>query len=155
MIVGAGAQGGPCASILAGEEGVSEIRLGDIDLGMARNVADKINSTKIQPIRLDASLKDNVIQAAEGVDIIINFTLLKYAGSGKWSYEEDIYNPAHFGEMVKGYLKRKEELAERFRRSPDGISMRRSAGRAAISSGSLAAARRSATTTGVRVSRKA
>ena len=23
-----------------------------------------------------------------------NFTLLKYAGDGKWSYEEDIYNPA-------------------------------------------------------------
>jgi hypothetical protein len=39
-----------------------------------------------------------------------NFTLLKYAGNGLWSYEEDIYNPAHFGEMVKGYLARKKEL---------------------------------------------
>jgi len=32
-----------------------------------------------------------------------NFTLLKYAGDGKWSYEEDIYNPAHFGTMIKGW----------------------------------------------------
>ncbi len=29
-----------------------------------------------------------------------NFTLLKYAGDGLWSYEEDIYNPAHFATMV-------------------------------------------------------
>ena len=41
-----------------------------------------------------------------------NFTLLKYAGNGLWSYEEDIYNPAHFGEMVKGYLARKKELED-------------------------------------------
>lgn len=32
-----------------------------------------------------------------------NFTLLKYAGDGKWSYEEDIYNPQHFGDMIKGW----------------------------------------------------
>jgi hypothetical protein len=29
-----------------------------------------------------------------------NFTLLKYAGEGRWSYEEDIYNPMRFGTMV-------------------------------------------------------
>jgi hypothetical protein len=39
-----------------------------------------------------------------------NFTLLKYAGNGLWSYEEDIYNPATFGEMVKGWIDRKREL---------------------------------------------
>jgi hypothetical protein len=33
-----------------------------------------------------------------------NFSLLKYAGDGKWSYEEDIYNPASFAEMIKGYM---------------------------------------------------
>jgi hypothetical protein len=32
-----------------------------------------------------------------------NFTLLKYAGDGKWSYEEDIYNPMRFGAMVAGW----------------------------------------------------
>lgn len=30
-----------------------------------------------------------------------NFTLLKYAGNGQWSYEEDIYNPMRFGAMVE------------------------------------------------------
>lgn len=40
-----------------------------------------------------------------------NITILHYAGNGKWKYEEDVYNPQHFGEMVKGYLRRKKELA--------------------------------------------
>ena len=33
-----------------------------------------------------------------------NITILHYAGDGKWSYEEDVYNPAHFADMVKGWL---------------------------------------------------
>ena len=40
-----------------------------------------------------------------------NFTLLKYADNGLWSYEEDVYNPARFGEMVKNYLSHKKALA--------------------------------------------
>ena len=39
-----------------------------------------------------------------------NYTLLKYAGNGKWSHEEDIYNPAHFQTMVVGWLKLRKEL---------------------------------------------
>ena len=40
-----------------------------------------------------------------------NFTLLKYAGHGLWSYEEDVYNPARIGEMVKNYRRPKKALA--------------------------------------------
>lgn len=32
-----------------------------------------------------------------------NFTLLKYAGDRRWSYEEDVYNPLRFGSMVEGW----------------------------------------------------
>lgn len=39
-----------------------------------------------------------------------NFTLLKYAGNGLFSYEEDIYNPAQFATMVSGWKRRKAEL---------------------------------------------
>ena len=39
-----------------------------------------------------------------------NYTLLKYAGNGKWSHEEDIYNPAHFQTMLVGWLKLRKEL---------------------------------------------
>ena len=41
-----------------------------------------------------------------------NFTLLKYAGNKMWSYEEDIYNPAHFQEMIRGWLDRKKKIAD-------------------------------------------
>ena len=33
-----------------------------------------------------------------------NYSLLKYAGHGLWSYEEDIYNPRPFQDMVRGWL---------------------------------------------------
>jgi hypothetical protein len=37
-----------------------------------------------------------------------NWTLLHYAGNGQFSYEEDMYNPAEFGEMIKGWLQAKK-----------------------------------------------
>ena len=40
-----------------------------------------------------------------------NFTLLKYAGDGKWSYEEDIYDPKHFEAMVTGWFEAKQRCA--------------------------------------------
>ena len=39
-----------------------------------------------------------------------NFTLLKYAGDMKFSFEEDIYNPAHFQTMRAAWTAKKEEL---------------------------------------------
>ncbi len=35
--------------------------------------------------------------------------------SGKWKYEEDVYNPARFGEMVARYLKHKKSSSTRTR----------------------------------------
>jgi ketosteroid isomerase-like protein len=39
-----------------------------------------------------------------------NITVLKYAGDGLWSYEEDAYNPLNFVTMVQGYVTRCAEL---------------------------------------------
>jgi|SRR5579862_1818532 len=39
-----------------------------------------------------------------------NFTLLKYAGDGRWASEEDIYNPAHFVSMIEAWQARRKEL---------------------------------------------
>ncbi|HUV28099.1 MAG TPA: hypothetical protein VMW34_12105 [Anaerolineales bacterium] len=41
-------------------------------------MADKVKSDKIKPLKLDASLKEEVIAAAQGVDAIINLTHLKF-----------------------------------------------------------------------------
>ncbi len=42
-----------------------------------------------------------------------NWTLLKYAGNGKWRYEEDVYNPHHFAKMIARWSERKAKLAAR------------------------------------------
>jgi hypothetical protein len=37
-------------------------------------------------------------------------TILKYAGDGLWSYEEDAYNPMNFMVMVREYVQRCAKL---------------------------------------------
>jgi hypothetical protein len=54
--------------------------------------------------RMDDPGDGSVHQAA-------NITILHYAGGGKWSHEEDVYNPAHFATMVKGWQARVDELS--------------------------------------------
>lgn len=78
LIVGAGAQGGPCASILARDEDISEIVLGDIDLNLANRVRDRIKGGKIRTVKVDASSVESIEAAAKGVDVIINLTLLQF-----------------------------------------------------------------------------
>lgn len=39
-----------------------------------------------------------------------NLTILHYAGEGMWSYEEDVYNPAHFMTMIQAWCLRAGEL---------------------------------------------
>ena len=38
-----------------------------------------------------------------------NWTMLHYGGDGQFSYEEDMYNPVEFGNMIKGWLKAKKK----------------------------------------------
>ena len=78
LIVGAGGQGGPCASILSRLEDVSEIRLGDINVELAQKVAEKIDDPKLKTLKLDASRKSDVLEAATGADAIINLTLIDF-----------------------------------------------------------------------------
>ena len=40
-------------------------------------------------------------------------TILKYAGDGKWSSEEDVYNPARFIEMIQSWSERKQALGQK------------------------------------------
>lgn len=78
LIVGAGGQGAPCASILARDKDVSEIVLGDIDLELANKVKQKIKSAKITPVKVDAGKIEDIEIAAKGVDVIINLTVTAF-----------------------------------------------------------------------------
>ena len=78
LIVGAGAQGGPCAAILAGDPDVSEVVLADIDIDLANKVKAKIKSDKIIPMRADAASAIDLKSAADGAAVIINLTLTEF-----------------------------------------------------------------------------
>jgi len=78
LIVGAGGQGGPCASILSRDKDISKIVLGDIDLDLANKVKNKIGSDKVTAIKLDAGRIEDIERAARGMDVIINLTLIQF-----------------------------------------------------------------------------
>ena len=87
LIVGAGAQGGPCASILARDEETSEVVLGDIDLDLANKVKEKIGSEKVTTTRLDAGKIEDIWEDYRPV-------ILQTAACGlKGSYDD---NPPYY-----------------------------------------------------------
>lgn len=109
LVIGAGGQGGPCASILAGDEQVSDVRLGDISFDLASKVAEKINNSKIEPVKLDASREKEIIDAAEGMDAVINLTLIDFndailsaALANKTHYVDTACNYGYLKQMVDG-----------------------------------------------------
>jgi len=78
LVLGAGAQGGPCASILARDKDVSAIVLADINIDLANKVKDKIKSDKITTMEVDAGKVEDIERAARGADAIINLALPRF-----------------------------------------------------------------------------
>ncbi len=78
LILGAGAQGGPCASILARDKDVSAIVLADINIDLANRVKGKIKSDKITTMKVDAGRIEDIERAARGADAIINMVLPRF-----------------------------------------------------------------------------
>jgi saccharopine dehydrogenase (NAD+, L-lysine-forming) len=78
LVIGAGAQGGPCVSILSRDKDVSEIILGDIDLDLATRVKNKIGSSKIKVTELNAGNIEEIERAGRGADAIITLTLTAF-----------------------------------------------------------------------------
>jgi len=78
LILGAGAQGGPCASILASDKDISAIVLADINIDLANRVKEKIKSDKITTMKVDAGKVEDIERAARGADAIINLVLPRF-----------------------------------------------------------------------------
>jgi hypothetical protein len=87
---------------------------------MAENPADQMKYFPIEWYMIDeergwvvCQVWNRMVDPGDGsLHQAYNFTLLKYAGDGKWSYEEDIYNPAHFQKMIRGWFAAKKRIAE-------------------------------------------
>lgn len=75
LIVGAGGQGGPCASILSRDPMAEEIRLVDIDPSLPEQVARKIGSATIKTGKVNATNVEEVIEQARGVDLVMDFVM--------------------------------------------------------------------------------
>lgn len=71
-IVGCGAQGGPCATIISRILDVESIVLADLDVAGAEAVKEKIGDKRISVKKLDASDLDSVREAIRGADVAIN-----------------------------------------------------------------------------------
>ncbi len=76
LLLGLGAQGGPCASILARDPEVEEVRVGCREGPRIREVLKKIDDAKLTLVTLDASSVEEITRAARGVDVIIDMMSL-------------------------------------------------------------------------------
>ncbi len=74
LLLGAGGQGGPCASIMARDREINNVLLADADIKVAQRVAEKVNSPKISVLQLDCRNIEEIKKAAEGMDCIIDMT---------------------------------------------------------------------------------
>ncbi|UCE15312.1 MAG: saccharopine dehydrogenase NADP-binding domain-containing protein [Candidatus Bathyarchaeota archaeon] len=72
VLGGAGAQGSATVMWLAKEPDVSEVICGDINLERAKDFKDKLKSGKVRPVKVDVWKPDEVLEAAKGVDVVIN-----------------------------------------------------------------------------------
>lgn len=109
LIVGAGGQGGACASILARQEEIEEIRLVDLKKETADAVADEIDSPKLKTGAVNATDPDDVAAAAEGVDVVVDMVMpwmatyvMKGALAAKANYINTAFDDPYWDEFLEG-----------------------------------------------------
>lgn len=109
LIVGAGGQGGACASILSRQDAVEEIRIVDLQESVAQEVAEQINSPKIKTGTVDALNSDDVARAAEGVDVVVDMVMpwmvtyvMRGALKAKANYINTAFDTPYWDEFVAG-----------------------------------------------------
>src|SRR3954470_4429749 len=78
LIVGAGAQGAPCAAILARQPKVGRVLLGTHKLADATSVRDRVGSPKVVAAEFDARKPDSIVRTVQetlgAVDVVIDLT---------------------------------------------------------------------------------
>ena len=78
LVIGAGAQGGPCASILARDPEIEKVIIADINLDLCQRVQKKIGSDKVTAMKVNAGSIEEIEKAASGCDVVITLTLPKF-----------------------------------------------------------------------------
>ena len=122
LIVGAGGQGGSCASILARQDCVDEIRLVDLKEETAKEVADHIGGGKIRTGTVNAIDPDDVARAAEGVDVVVDMVMpwmvpyvMKGALKAKANYINTAFDAPFWDKFVEGVAVEDMPLCKEFK----------------------------------------
>lgn len=122
LIVGAGGQGGACASILSRQKEIDEIILADLKEETAKKVADNIGSRKIKTDSINATDPDDVARAAQGVDVVIDMVMpwmVKYVMQGalkaKANYINTAFDTPYWDEFLEGKGPEELTLSREFR----------------------------------------
>jgi len=122
LIVGAGAQGAPCAAILAQQPSVGRILLGTRDLADATSVRDRIGSPKVVAAEFEARKPDTIVsdvrESLGTVDVVIDLTpsfismhVMEAALALGAHYVNTAACPEHLAQLIKG---QPLDLADRF-----------------------------------------
>lgn len=109
IIIGAGGMGASCASILARQDVVEEVRIADLKLETAQAIADKINNDKIVPYAVNALDEVSVATAAEGMDVLVDMVMpwmvpyvMKGALKAKCHYINTAFDAPYWDEFLAG-----------------------------------------------------
>ncbi len=109
LIVGAGGQGGACASILSRQKEVDEIRLADLKKETAEVVAGHIDSPIVKACGVNALDPDDIASAADGVDAVVDLVMpwmatyvMKGALKAKANYINTAFDTPYWDEFIRG-----------------------------------------------------
>jgi saccharopine dehydrogenase-like NADP-dependent oxidoreductase len=122
LIVGAGAQGAPCAAILARQPGVGRVLLGSHKLADAESVRDRLGSAKVAAAGFDArdpaAIARAVKESVGTVDGVIDLTpsfisvhVMEAALALNAHYVNTAACPEHLAQLIQG---QPLDLADRF-----------------------------------------
>ena len=122
LIVGAGAQGAPCAAILARQPGVGRILLGTQKLADAASVRDRLGSPKVVAAQFDARQPDTIVGAVREslgtVGVVIDLTpsfisvdVMAAALALSAHYVNTAACPEHLAQLIQG---QPLDLADKF-----------------------------------------
>jgi len=78
LLLGVGAVGTVTATHLVKSPDVSEVVLGDIASDRAKQLANRLKSKKVSPIRVDAGDRKDLINSMKNIDVVINSALPRY-----------------------------------------------------------------------------
>jgi saccharopine dehydrogenase (NAD+, L-lysine-forming) len=124
LIIGAGGQGGACASILAGFDAVGEIRLADLSEETVLSVKNQVPAgrEKIVTATVDALSSDAVGELAAGVDVVIDMVLpwmapyvMKGALAAGAHYINTAFDTPYWDEFMSGKSPPELTLSREFR----------------------------------------